>query len=397
MSYQNKRIELIDALRGFALTGILLLHCIEHFDFFWNADLNPKIFHSIDPVINNLLFFLFSGKAYSIFSLMFGFSFFIQMDNAAQKGQNFAWKFLWRLIILCIMGYLVSIVYDGQILTIYAIMGLPLILFYRINKKALIWIAALLLLQVPTIVNIISSYLNPGFELQRNFGQGLWGEAFQTYANGSFGDVARFNMWKGHVAVWSWTYYNGRYLQLFGLFLIGLSLGKARVFENLEKHMRSIKIIFVISILSFAVLFTLYKSLHMFNIPDPRRGLYSAIIKSYVDLAHTTFYITLIILIYQKLKGGKLFTWWGFYGRMSLTSYIMQPLIGVPLFYGYGFALYRYFGPTLSLLFGFVFLIFQLWFCKKWFTYYYYGPTEWLWRAITFFNFKLRFRKSIDR
>jgi len=392
----SNRIELVDALRGFALLGIMLLHAIEHFDFYWEPDLNPEIFHKIDPFINKVLFLLFSGKAYSIFSLMFGFSFFVQMDRAEKKGIDFRLRFFWRLLLLIFIGYLLSLIYIGQILIIYALMGMPLILMYRINNKILVAIAVLFLLQIPTTVNIISSYTNPEFELSRNFGRGLWGEAFRIFANGSFTDVVRFNSWKSHIAVWSWTYYNGRYLQLFGLFVLGLVMGKSRFFEHFNQYKKKMVVVLIISIVIFAVFYTLFLKIQKLEIPHPRSGLYDTLIKSYTDLALTSVYISLIIIIFQNVKIFNNSSLLANYGRMSLTNYILQPLIGAPLFYGYGFALYHYFGPTLSLFYAIVFLSFQLWFSRIWLKNFYYGPFEWIWRALTFLNFKLKFKRQTN-
>ena len=392
-----KRIELVDALRGFALSGILLLHSLEHFDFLWNAELNPAFFKSIDPYTDNIVRFLFSGKAYSIFSIMFGFSFFIQMDRNRNRGIDFSLRFLWRLTILLALGYLHSLVYIGDILTIYALMGIPLVLFYRLNKKTLIWLSVLLVLQIPTIYNLVISYLYPGFEYHRTFGRGLYSTAFRIFAEGSFADVVKFNMWKGHIAVISWTYYNGRYLQLLGLFIAGLTIGKSRFFENVDKNKKLILKVFIISILTFAVLYTLFLILPKIEMPDSRLRLFRTLVKSYADLAFTTLLITSFIIIYQYLKDKISFTLLASYGRMSLTSYVLQPLIGVPLFYGFGFALYRYFGVTLSVIYGLLFLLIQLAFCRIWFRYFRYGPLEWLWRAITFLDFKIKIRKQSDR
>lgn len=387
------RIEVVDALRGFALMGILLLHSIEHFDFFWASELNPKIFHSIDPHVSRMMFFLFGGKAYSIFSLMFGFSFFIQMDRAAQKGIDFRQKFLWRLVLLFIIGYIFSIIYDGQILTMYAIMGLPLILFYNVNRKILAAISVLLVLQIPTIINIVQTYIDPAFEYVEDYG-GLWGEAFNTYANGSFLDVAKHNAWKGHKAVWLWSYFNGRYLQLFGLFLAGLIIGKAHFFDKYTKYKKQTLVVFLIALGLFVALHLLFVTLPKFELPEVRQRLMRRLVKSYADLSLTTVWITSILMLYQYLKMKKPLSRLAFYGRMSLTSYLMQPLIGVPFFYGYGFAMYRFFGPTLSFFYGIVFFAFQLWFCKFWLKRFHYGPLEWIWRALTFLDFKLRFKKT---
>jgi uncharacterized protein len=341
------------------------------------------------------MFFLFGGKAYTIFSLMFGFSFFIQMDRAQNKGVDFSWRFLWRLLLLVCIGYLLSLMYCGQILIIYAVMGIPLIFLYRVNSKILIVIAVLFLLQIPTIINIISSYTNPDFEYQRTFGRGLYGEAFRTFANGSFKDVVRFNSWKAHIAVWSWTYYNGRYLQLFGLFILGLVLGKKRFFEHFGKYKKKMIVVFIVSLVLFVSLHILLLIVQKLEIPRPRHGFYTMLIKSYSDLALSSTYISLIIILFQRIKSLNNSSILARYGRMSLTNYIMQPLIGIPLFYGYGFALYHYFGPTLSLFYGIVFLLLQLWFSRIWLKNFHYGPFEWLWRAFTFFDFNLKFKTDM--
>ena len=390
----NSRIVLVDTLRGFALLGIMLLHAIEHFDLFWEADKNPEIFRSVDPYVYKYVSFLFSGKAYTIFSLMFGLSFFIQMDRAHTRGNDFRLRFLWRLIMLCCIGYIVSLIYSSQILVIYAIMGIPLVMFYRINTKWLVAIAILFMLQIPTIINIIQSYIDPDFAMERNFGRGLWNEAFNTFANGSFIDVLQFNSWKSHIAVWSWMYYNGRYLQLFGLFILGLALGKKRFFERYLLFKKQTLVLCIISIIVFTVLYSLFLNLRQMGIPRPRFGLYYTLLESYSNLALTSVYVNLIILLFQNIHKLNNSAILANYGRLSLTNYIIQPLIGVPIFYGYGLSIYHYFGTTLSLIYGVVFLFLQLWFSNVWLKNFHYGPFEWLWRVLTYLNINIKFKKT---
>jgi uncharacterized protein len=81
------------------------------------------------------------------------------------------------------------------------------------------------------------------------------------------------------------------------------------------------------------------------------------------------------------------------YGKMSLTNYIIQPLIGVPFFYGFGLGMYQYFGVTVSALFSLGFLFLQLIFSSFWMKRFQYGPFEWLWRALTFGVFSIPFKK----
>ena len=92
------RIEVVDALRGFAVMAIILLHNIEHFNLYNFPEATTDFMKALDKGVWDTLFFLFSGKAYAIFALLFGFSFFIQFDNQARKGKSFpflAWLSNW--------------------------------------------------------------------------------------------------------------------------------------------------------------------------------------------------------------------------------------------------------------------------------------------------------------
>lgn len=84
------RIEVVDALRGFAVMAIILLHNIEHFNLYNFPEATTDFMKALDKGVWDTLFFLFSGKAYAIFALLFGFSFFIQFDNQARKGRTSA-------------------------------------------------------------------------------------------------------------------------------------------------------------------------------------------------------------------------------------------------------------------------------------------------------------------
>jgi len=233
---ENNRIIIVDALRGFALLGIVLIHFVEHFDFFHAPELNWLFSAEMDKKIMKLAFLLISGKAYSIFALMFGLSFFIQMNNQAEKGIDFSKRFLWRLIILLIFGFLHSLIYQGDILHIYALLGIMLIPINKLNMKHLIMLTVLLALQIPILYHISASFINPEYKYTESFGSGLWAEAGKAFATGSFSEVLSYNIVKGRTAVWGWTFYNGRYLQLLSLFVMGLILGRIKLFENLAEN-----------------------------------------------------------------------------------------------------------------------------------------------------------------
>ena len=84
MNPHASRLDVIDALRGFAIVSIMLLHNIEHFDFYFSPTGLPAWLQAVDKVIWDSMFFLFGGKSYAIFALLFGMTFFIQHRNREQ-------------------------------------------------------------------------------------------------------------------------------------------------------------------------------------------------------------------------------------------------------------------------------------------------------------------------
>ena len=142
------RIEVVDALRGFAVMAIILVHNLEHFIFpvypteqpTWLAVLNDGVF--------NVTFSLFAGKAYAIFALLFGFTFYIQCHNQEKKGKDFGYRFLWRLILLVGFATLNAAFFPaGDVLLLFAIVGLILFLIRKWSNKAILVTATILLLQ----------------------------------------------------------------------------------------------------------------------------------------------------------------------------------------------------------------------------------------------------------
>ena len=100
---KTPRIEVVDALRGFAVMAIILVHNLEHFIFPVYPDRSPEWLNALDQGVFNGIFSLFAGKAYAIFALLFGFTFYIQTNNQKKQGRisviaSFgAWCFWWVL------------------------------------------------------------------------------------------------------------------------------------------------------------------------------------------------------------------------------------------------------------------------------------------------------------
>lgn len=154
MSLQNQdRIKIIDVLRGFTLFGIILVHFAEQY----YAGPAPAKFANFnnkflgDEIINGFIGIFISGKFYMIFSFLFGLSFFIQMKKS-DSGWAFFLRFFWRLVILFAIGLLHHLHYRGDILTIYAMLGVGLLVFYKLPDKLLLILALCLTINVPSAI-----------------------------------------------------------------------------------------------------------------------------------------------------------------------------------------------------------------------------------------------------
>lgn len=138
----HARVDVADVLRGLAVMGIIILHSIEHFNFYSFPDTAGQSawLNFSDKAIWNGLFFMFGGKAYAIFALLFGFSFFIQDDNQRLRGNDFRLRFCWRLILLFLIGNINASFFTAEVLVLYSLVGFILPLTCRLKDKWIICI-----------------------------------------------------------------------------------------------------------------------------------------------------------------------------------------------------------------------------------------------------------------
>ena len=165
MNSKISRLHVVDALRGFAIVSIMLLHNIEHFDYYFLPTNLPVWMVVVDKWIWDTLFFLFGGKSYAIFAMLFGLTFFIQSKNQENKGKDFRGRFAWRLILLFVFGFINSSFYQGDILIIYAVIGFVLIPVAKLSDKLVFVIALILMLQPYELYNLIYAIQNPTMKI----------------------------------------------------------------------------------------------------------------------------------------------------------------------------------------------------------------------------------------
>ena len=392
-SSSRPRIDLVDALRGFALVGLYLVHCVEHFEIGGKPAQAPAWLQALDGQVHHWAFFLLSGKAYGIFAALFGLSFFIQLDAGARRGEDLRLRFLWRLTVLVAIGYVNGLWYCGDILMIIAVLGLPLVALHRVSDRVIGWLAVFFLLGVPAWWSV-GRVLLAGFVPETPVHWTLYGKYCALYAHGSLGEVLTANATGAQTLRFLFTYESGRYLQMFGLFLCGLLVGRSRVLEDPVRAVRFGWRALLLGVAGFAVLAPVTGWIESFAAEGVARYTVGSITGSWAGAAQIAILVGGFTLLYQTTRAGRWLQPLAGYGRMSLTGYMTQSLFWVPVYYGFGLGLHDKLGATVSVLIGLPFLAAHIAAANLWLRHYRYGPLEWFWRACTLRTFAIPLRRE---
>lgn len=322
------RIDILDVIRGFAIVSIMLLHNIEHFDVYYFSDQLPLWMVTLDKVIWDSMFFMFGGKSYAIFALMFGVTFAIQLTNQEQKGKPFRARFAWRLLLLFGFGVLNSAFFQGDILTIYAVIGLLLIPLTKLSEKTLLWIGAILMLLPFEWLNLFYALNHPLEKINDPVSWTYFGKMMEYIPNESFINTVIGNLTNGKIGVLLWNWENGRFFTILGLFLFGFILGKRKLFVWSETSAPFWKRLFKIAIIAFIPLFLIQKYLDLLIQSDIILRSVMTIESAWTNFAFMLILVSGLTMLFQSNYLQKKLMYFSYFGRMSLSNYIIQSIIG---------------------------------------------------------------------
>lgn len=393
---QTGRLESVDALRGFALLAIVLLHNLEHYNIFGSPSDSPAWLQTLDTAVTKTIYFIFAGKAYATFSLLFGFSFFIQMRNASLRGCDFRLRFAWRMLLLIGFSQLHALFYNGDILLLYAVCGLILIPASRWSDRKVIVVALILMLQPYAWGKIIYALCNPGYIDTNSLFAQYAASAEQVGRNGNLLQTLANNIWNGQLYSNIWQVEAGRLFQTPALFLLGLWLGRKNMFERSQQSavfwLKALKASLVL-IVPLYLLVELVPP-HIANITV--LSYYGIAVPMVYNFVFMTMLVSLFMIVWFYSGNGM--RWQRVvisYGRMSLTNYIAQSVIGVFIYYHFGLCLFDKVGSTLTLLIGFGIFALQLAFSRYWLSGHRQGPLEYLWKRGTWIQFRATRQNAI--
>ncbi|HSK88222.1 MAG TPA: DUF418 domain-containing protein [Anaerolineales bacterium] len=397
---QAERIQLVDILRGFALFGILLVNMVIF------ARPVQSIVLPIDPAIpwydyaaEWLIHFLGEGKFYSLFSFLFGLGLTLQMDRIERRGGRFAPLYLRRMLILLGIGAVHAfLIWVGDILIVYAVLGSLLLLFRKAKPRTLlIWVVILLVIPllfnaaVTGLIELGRSFPEGAQQLNQTFAQVEAGyradveRGYQVYANGNFAEITGQRVY---------DYLNfGLFGTLFALgfnvlamFLLGMYFGKQRIFQDLESNRPLFRKLLVwgltVGLIGNAVYATLIMPISRFEFSG---SLLLATVSQGIGAPLLCLaYISAIALLTGIPAWSKRLEVLAPVGQMALTNYLSQSILCTLIFYGYGLGLFGKLGTALGIGLTFIIYLIQIPISHWWMKRFRYGPVEWLWRSLTY-------------
>lgn len=398
----GKRIEILDILRGFALAGILYAHMV-----FWytGAALPSQVYFKYDGLFDNVAFAVFGafvfGKFFSVFSFLFGLGFYLHFSKRQDKG-SFYKTYLWRMLLLFLIGLAHHSIWRGDILAIYAVLGMLLLFFRRLPAKFLPVISLLLIINLPTHLYQLFQPFPPDAEVEFPMASQA-ADYYMLIKNGNLETVLTENTlsWPAKI---QYQLESGRLLMTLGYFLLGLYAGRRKLFRNIGKNLSNFNSWNKISKNGVLILLTAGLFMYLFNLvtlPEleivPPLQWLAGLLFSIYNACLTIFFITGVSLLYRQTVFIGILTPLGAMGRMALTNYLLQTFFGLLIFYKFGFGLFDQTSPAFNILIAIPVFYLQLKFSQLWLRHFKQGPIEWLWRSLTYFKFKSNRRKPKEK
>jgi len=388
----KERIAVIDVLRGLAICGIL----IGNMQWFSGYGMMPPTLAAAAPVYDHitsyLVHFFIEGKFYSIFSFLFGFGFALQIARAEERGDVKASVFKRRLFWLLIIGLLHAwLLWAGDIVSVYAVMGFLLLLFRKRSNEALIkWAVVLMIIPILWYAlqwALFAAFVPPEELAKMAAGrEDGWSSTVASVLNGNYWQIVTdYN--KDYVL---WRYmgliFNMRLPKILAMFLLGFYAYRRGIFQNLAENAPFVRKVLVYGLLlglSGNAVFV-WASGSEGEFPPSFWGFIGVITYAFAVPALALGIAALVATLWQNNAWRRPLEFLAPVGRMALTNYLMQTVICVIIFYGYGFGYFGKVKAGAATLIALGIFLFQVIVSNLWLKYFAYGPMEWIWRQLTY-------------
>jgi uncharacterized protein len=400
---QTERVELIDSLRGFALFGILMVNLPYMYEPMSQVMLGAKPdASSVHILAESFIKFFFEGKFYVIFSMLFGFGFWLFMNKSMDNDTSPLPLFRRRLFFLLLFGIAhITLLWAGDILLLYALIGFLLILFRKSSDRRIKWWAVVMTL-IPTVLSsvmfLFMSLASRVPEAQEAIDAQLQGNlamitdlierASLAYSTGSFGEIISvrteeyLTLLSGSLLFFSPV--------ILAVFLAGFLIARNGMVKRYKENLPLFRRLFWWSLISGVVTNALYAIAYRNSVMSVPNGwsLLSSAMHTFGGISLGLCYISGMVILFIKGRSGWLSANLAPVGRMALTNYLMQSVICALLFHSYGFGLYGEFKIWQGIILTFLIFALQIVVSRWWLNRFQFGPFEWLWRSLTYWRFQ---------
>lgn len=387
----------MDALRGFALVGILMVNILVLGQPSLRYVLEPGYWEGgADRAAFFGVHFLFRGQFITLFSFLFGVGFAMMAGRLMEKDVAFRWVYGRRVAMLLAFGLVhVLALWYGDILVTYALCGMLLPLFLNRSERTLkVWIGVALLL--PVVGAGVMAALTHAAHWAPEWGDGLlalYASAEERaeqdlefllsgYAASSFGEVFRARMTEA-------AYLGNDVIQvpyIFALFLLGVLVGRRgyphRLVELMPAWRRWLPLLLGAGFTLNAFWYLVEGWVNPFH-PDVRTALWAALFVTATPFLAAGYAVT-FLHFYGTRGAGILGRGLAAMGQMALTNYLLQSVVATSIFYGYGLGLYGQLGPAALVGLAMAILLLQMGGSAWYLRHFRRGPLEWLWRRVTY-------------
>lgn len=381
----SMRIADVDALRGCALFGILVVNIGAFATPWFGLGLTDPAFHGgVDRATHFIVALLFETKFYLLFSFLFGYSFTLQMQAAARAEAPFVPRMLRRQGGLWLIGALHAVIlFHGDILTTYAVLGVVLLALHRCGERSALTLALIL-------VSACAAFWAGMAWLQSLQPAGEAAQLSVAMAQKAATALAAYRATPASVVAQHLRELSDIWIVLLlvqapcalAMFLCGLAAGKREMLLHAADYLplrRRLLRAGALAGLPGAALYawtSVYADSQVWQVAGLAAGLASAPL-----LAGA--YLALALALFERLRNGTLFALLADTGRMALSNYLLQSAVCAWLFLAYGAKLMGSVSPLGALALAVIIFSLQLPLSRWWLRGHAYGPVEWLLRALT--------------
>jgi len=379
-AFSLQRQYFLDALRGFAILGIILINISVFSSVYYGSGVRDPLMQSpIDYLASFLISTLFETKFYLLFSFLFGYSFTIQMASATQKNNTFVDSFFRRLLGLLIIGTLHAIfLYHGDILATYALMGIILYcLRHKTDRFLLIFANCLVVLTSLCWFLVALDSTNSTMDIP------AWINFLQQKQVKFLGNWT--TIIHQHWIEWQSTSLITIFMQAptaLAMFCLGFITGRKQIFLNFQSHQKKANALCTTGLL-IGLPIAIFYGYTTTYLQTPELELMAFSLSILTGPLLCIAYIVLAFKFYQTNIGQKLSKIFIPVGKTALSNYILQSLICTFVFFGIGLGLMGQLTPTQTILIAFAIFVTQCLCSYFWLKHFKYGPLEWCLRCFT--------------